>query len=1720
VELRVSFAEEMDPFQICADPPGESRLTGLNLFRLPDVFMVNFILEDSAHIYPYLFSEIRLSGGQVEARLPRSLAGAPDLRNWIEEAVGQLKARESSLGLHASVVVVDHNSFLGDFLGRQRNIHRAPYVGVCDVMSQRKTYEFYAHIATQLGGRGLLVADIGCGSGYGSHILARRGFTVVGIDVDPMAIDFARRLPPSPGVSFELTDVLRMAEKGKLFDAAVLVEVLEHVEDPRAFFRDLLRLVKPGGAVALTLPMWRYHGIDLNSDHRTNWTLPKARRFISTYGQVDHEAVVAVQTDPRRYAVESSAAEPEQVDHAVFVTRPAPPRSYRSQVKRVLLVCHSVPPYEHTGTPIRTWEYARQLRRLGFTVGVVAASASPAGTVDTREGITVYLVPRLPWGEVFLDGPADTDRRVLKPFEKVLVDFAPDIVHFVDYVFMPVQVVQLASDYGARVIRHVWNDEEICFRTSPVIPEHRRLCSGPERPEKCARCILLNHVPKNRIFTLREEGVLAGKLHAHHEYIRYLYDLIVDGVIFPSESFSQHFTRFVPISPAKVCVIPHGVRRPAKVRTRSGTGGKITFGFIGQIAFRKGIDVLAKALVGLDCARLDLRLYGKVHDQQLLEKIVARAGVRYMGAYDPSDLEAVLEEIDVGIVPSYFETYSRVVREFLVHGIPVLSAGFYGSEIIRDGYNGFRFEVGDHLALRELMERITCNPALVAQLSEGAAATAVPTPEQEVEQIVDFYRRVFGESRRGLSGESPDHQEAACEGRALCKPAASVIIPVHNNWTYTQRCLLSLEQTGVTAIAEVIVVDNGSTDETPVALSRDFPWVKVLRNEENLGFAVACNQGAAAAEGRHLVFLNNDTEVKPGWLESLMAAAEADRDVGIVGSKLLFPDGRIQHAGVKVHYGAPDPIMPVHERYGAPDDGENTAQEADAVTGASMLVRRRVFEAVGGFDERYRNGYEDVDLCFKVKQLGYRIVYEPRSVAVHYESRTPGRYDDVQGNTLLLHRLWMPLVSRMRPAKIPPVRTGRPGVSVVSVTYNSLRTVAPFVESVLASLFPGDELIVVDNGSRDETAYYLEQVASVEQGRIAVVPLPESIGYAAAAAKGIRLAKNEYIVFLDPDTVVFGSWVDDLLDPMLRDEHVGATGPVSNHAAGLQNVSTYLELPGAQATLEKIREELESRWRGKTVDTKLLMGFCLAIRKSVLENVGGLDESLFLGNHDLDLSWRLQRAGFRQLVVPSVFVLRQGQVSSGREPRVRTAYLVQQNTNQLYERLCAASSGSPPSGRDLWGIDRFRPQEGLLSIIMPVHRDAVATRRSLESIVRNTHRPYEIIVIDNAADAETRSVIEAYAGRVDNFTIVTNEFNLGYPVACNQGLARARGEYLVVMNNDVVVPPHWASRLLAAFSVDPKVGAVGPRTNYAAGPQLVENPDYTEQTFPAWAEAWYRKNAGYLRPAVRLIGFLMVLKRQLVEEIGGFDPLFGIGNYEDDDYCLRALIAGYKLVIADDVFVHHFGSRCFREQPGRYAALLETNRRLFAAKWGLSMRGCAYDALEVLGRAGYAREDLFVPLSFEAMFSRELQPLDLGTTATFRLLCIPDPSDVHGTWLELVRNYLATFGPGDGTALIVRVEPSDEEWLGIIVDSVQRVAEDLRVDLAHHSDVIVEARRIPSAERGRIYRAATAFVPLPGVRRESLIREARASGIPVLSGHSTDELRRTSCTMQAARRPT
>lgn len=240
---------------------------------------------------------------------------------------------------------------------------------------------------------------------------------------------------------------------------------------------------------------------------------------------------------------------------------------------------------------------------------------------------------------------------------------------------------------------------------------------------------------------------------------------------------------------------------------------------------------------------------------------------------------------------------------------------------------------------------------------------------------------------------------------AVTRFDCSIIIPVWNKVELTTQCLVALSAATDGVSYEVIVVDNGSTDGTQEFLKSLSGDVQVIRNRENLGFAKACNQGAAAATGDYLVFLNNDTIPVKGWLSALVDEVKAHPDVAIVGSKLLYQDRTVQHAGVAVDRCSHMPYH-IYRGFAETHPAVNKRRELNAVTGACLLIRRPLFRDVGGFDEGYLNGFEDVDLCFKVREQGHVIVYQPKSVVFHLESQTPGRKQHDAENGRRLMQRW------------------------------------------------------------------------------------------------------------------------------------------------------------------------------------------------------------------------------------------------------------------------------------------------------------------------------------------------------------------------------------------------------------------------------------------------------------------------------------------------------------------------------------------------------------------------------------------------------------------------------------------------------------------------------------------------------------------------------------------
>jgi glycosyltransferase involved in cell wall biosynthesis/Flp pilus assembly protein TadD len=243
----------------------------------------------------------------------------------------------------------------------------------------------------------------------------------------------------------------------------------------------------------------------------------------------------------------------------------------------------------------------------------------------------------------------------------------------------------------------------------------------------------------------------------------------------------------------------------------------------------------------------------------------------------------------------------------------------------------------------------------------------------------------------------------------------------------------------------------------------------------------------------------------------------------------------------------------------------------------------------------------------------------------------------------------------------------------------------------------------------------------------------------------------------------------------------------------------------------------------------------------------------------------------------------------------------------------------------------------LASIIILCHNELECTRLCLESLIAVTRPPYELVIVDNASSDGTPAYLEEIRSRPgpSRVVVVRNEENQGFPKACNQGLAETRGEYVVFLNNDTVLTPGWLDGLVRWSLTDyPRVGLVGPMTNYTRPPQQLEAGYADLAGLPAFAAKRARECAGQCLPVERLTGFCMLARREVLDRVGGMDESFGTGFFEDDDLSVRALRAGYKLLVAQDVYIHHFGSRTFSGLGIDTAKALRENFQLFHTKWG------------------------------------------------------------------------------------------------------------------------------------------------------------------------------------------
>jgi GT2 family glycosyltransferase len=390
-------------------------------------------------------------------------------------------------------------------------------------------------------------------------------------------------------------------------------------------------------------------------------------------------------------------------------------------------------------------------------------------------------------------------------------------------------------------------------------------------------------------------------------------------------------------------------------------------------------------------------------------------------------------------------------------------------------------------------------------------------------------------------------------------PLASIVIPVYNRLDLTRRCLEAAVAGAAGVAFETIIVDDGSTDGTAEWAAAQ-EGVRLIRMGRNEGFARACNRGASEARGEFIVFLNNDLVTGPGWLSALIQAAR-EAGAAAVGGKLLFPDGTIQHAGVTFNAaGIPEHFLRKMPYASAPF--VNLRREFQAVTAACLLTPRDWFVRLGGLDEAYRSGYEDVDYCLRAGEAGGRVIYEPACAGVHLESQSEGRHRHEDANRALFMGRWS---ARVRPDADDLAREfltgwiGRPAVFAAVVRF---REPGPELFRTLASLkaaadSPERFVFAVADQFFPEQSRDLEPLEAGFGRPLKRLWLPPAASFMDVLAAGATL-EADYIAVFEAGVVVGPGWAHRLASH-LRGERLAIAAPMLVGAVGAQDARRVLD---------------------------------------------------------------------------------------------------------------------------------------------------------------------------------------------------------------------------------------------------------------------------------------------------------------------------------------------------------------------------------------------------------------------------------------------------------------------------------------------------------------------------------------------------------------------------------
>lgn len=905
-------------------------------------------------------------------------------------------------------------------------------------------------------------------------------------------------------------------------------------------------------------------------------------------------------------------------------------------------------------------------------------------------------------------------------------------------------------------------------------------------------------------------------------------------------------------------------------------------------------------------------------------------------------------------------------------------------------------------------------------------------------------------------------------------PLVSILLLCYNKIEYTIKCLKALFENTNYPNYEVIVVDNASVDSTPAYLETLGDKIKFIHSSSNLGFVGGNNLAANYADGDYLLFLNNDTEVKPNWLMYLYETFIIHTDAGAVGSMLIYEDGILQEAGGVIFKDA------TGWNYGkggkSIDSRYSFVREVDYCSGASLMVKKNLFVQHGKFDERFTPAYyEDTDLCFGIRKLGYKVYYCPFSKVMHHEGVTAGT--DLSKGFKRFQALNTPKFIDKWKYELSHQYEGDPNLMYFFSNRSKgkrvliIDDIPPLPDRAAGALRHYNTLMQMLNLGYVVTYVYLSGKNYTDENAINYLKYFKMLGVEFVwfnyeswwsfrespqvepilidLINSLDLRKRNYDLIYISFWHIANYFIDIirkqtpttpiLIDTMdlhyLREQR---QAEISNNPELIRRsksnkkkeIEVYSKADCITTVTEKDRFELKQHLSNKSIliltdvhdpvntastfeerkdllfvgnfnhvpNEDAVLYFCKEIFPIVVKQIPEI-KFYIVGNNPSEkikllTSDKIIVTGWIPEIKPylekcrlSVVPLRYGAGNKGKvgetlshgvpmvstsigaegmniinevhsfvtdDPKQFAEYILKlYSDKELWykfsengKELITSQYSSKLMLKRLQYIMNFStrksftgklalnfPNPPQVSIVLISYNQYDFTKKCLSSILQYSNSSYEIILVDNNSGDDTVRNIKKDFPEV---RLIENNQNIGFPKAVNQAIQNTIGDYILLLNNDTIVTQGWLERLIEVAESDNSIGIVGPISNEVSGVQKDIEANYkTIDEMHLYATSVREKNKNKIIQFPRVAFLCTLIKKEVIDKIGGLDERFSPGNFEDDDFCLRAQLAGYKTVIAHDVFIHHYGSKSFKaDGEKKYIERLKTNHKIFVDKWG------------------------------------------------------------------------------------------------------------------------------------------------------------------------------------------